>query len=161
MLQHSETVITLPINGQDYRFSVLRARDYLATVQWANDHERSLALQIIPANSVEERLAIFNATGNRFTIHDLSIVMEDLSSLMHLLFLSYERANPGATESDFADVFGLMDVPMVDEYVNAITPTLSVPQQEDEQEDKENPPAQMTDSPGTPQSPSSASDSPE
>lgn len=140
MIQHSKTPVKLMIDGQEHVFMPLVPKDLLLTVQWANDRERKTAMESIPANSVEDRITIWKSTGNRFSVFNLDELLNDPTILMHTLYESYRKANPEATEAEFEDLFGMMDLPMLQSFADTLSGMDSAPEI--------NPPTQIADSPG-------------
>jgi hypothetical protein len=157
MIEHSQTPVTLNIGGTDHQFGRLVPKDILDVIQWANDRERKLALELIPTENVEDRIKVFKACGNRYTASDINELLTDSTNLCRLLFICYRKANPDATEEAFYDLFGMLDVGMMEAYVDAVSGFSTGVDNQDAGETG-NPPMQMADSAGQPLSPPSANE---
>lgn len=159
MIEHSQTPVTLNIGGTDHQFGRLVPKDILDVIQWANDRERRLAMEMIPTENVEDRIKVFKSCGNRYSASDLNELLTDSTNLCRLLFTCYRKANPDATEEAFFELFGMLDVGMMEAYVDAVSGfTTSAGDQESTESITANPPTQMADSAGQPISPPSANE---
>lgn len=120
-MQHSDSPLTVNINGQDVQFGQLRFKDLLEIIEWANARVRKEAVESIPTSSVQDSLAIFRATRNYYTIDSLSELLNDPAILAEGLFRAYQRAKPDSTREEFDALFALLDLGSLTTYFNEIT----------------------------------------
>lgn len=144
MIRSSQSVITINIGGQNHEFGILLPRDMFDTIDWANSRERTLAMATIPADNVADRIKIFQECGNRFSVHNIAALTEDVGAIQHMLYLCYRRHNQGVTEEEFRGIFDMMDLPLLQVYLDAV----SGMDEPETPEDTTNPPEQMAAQPG-------------
>ena len=119
--EHTLANHTIEIGGAEYTFAPIKGRHALSAVQWMNDQAQRRALEMVPTVSVEERVKVFRATCATYGIDDLGMLATDPTFLLELLYQSYAAANPGATREQFAEIFEVLDLAMLQAYTDKIS----------------------------------------
>lgn len=120
-IDHTKTRVTLTIDGKPVEFGKLVPKDILDAIQWANDRERDRALTMIQADNIADRIAVFNATGSRWKLHNLGEALQEPDILVECLRRCHLKANPDATADEFYELWGNLDLGMLESYFNAVS----------------------------------------
>ncbi len=120
-IDHTKTRVTLTIDGKPVEFGKLVPKDILDAIQWANDRERDRALTMIHADNIADRIAVFNATGSRWKLHNLGEALQEADILVECLRRCHLKANPDTTPDEFYELWGNLDLGMLESYFNAVS----------------------------------------
>ncbi len=102
-----EGPITLPLGGKNVQFGRIRFRHVSASIDFANAALLRTAFDAMPEATAAERADIIRRVGKTYSINDVETVLADPANCVHLLWLSYNEANPGSNKTVFLDLIDL------------------------------------------------------
>ena len=93
----------------------------LNVIQWANDRAQKKAMELIKTDNIAERIEVFKECGAIYTMDNMDRVVSDVDCITELLFRCYLKENEWATKEDFLELFGQLDVPMMQVFVDKLS----------------------------------------
>ena len=151
-MDHSQTEVTLTINGQQYQFGKFRPKDMFDVVEHLNDQAQRKAIEMIPVENIAERIEVFKATCSIYSVDNLAQLATDPRFIVEAMYRCYLRENPEADREEFLNIFSHMEVPLLELFLDRLAGF------SEGASDDENPPteAEANQSAGQPSSPPSA-----
>jgi hypothetical protein len=118
--------VTLPISGVDYEWWILGPSAWDDMVNWANAEFTRNIRESMEGEPITKIAKMIRECGKPYSMEDLDKILDNGDSILHMLYLSFSRANPSVSKRDWRDLLSDEDIVYLCENLGEINPKLKV-----------------------------------